>query len=198
MLPPTADSLALDAAAGSGLLTWRFRHRNIVSADMRVTACRAIKTHTPDARAAAADVDSLPFRSGTFAQIYFLEVIEHLTMDSGERALRELRRVARPGARCLITTPNYHSYWVVLEWLIDRLRLTPRLGGAQHVSHYDRRMLGEAARSAGWTTLRLGSFNHLAPLVSILSARVGARVTAWEAGRDTSIGPLLYCLCEAS
>jgi len=42
VLPPAGDSLVLDAAAGSGIMTWRFRRKGIVSADMRVSACRAV------------------------------------------------------------------------------------------------------------------------------------------------------------
>src|SRR2546427_6189911 len=115
VLPPGNGSLVLDAAAGSGILTWRFPESQIISTDMRVSACRSVRTHTPFARTTAADLCALPFLSGTFSQIYLLEAIEHLSEADGHRVLRELRRVSLTGARCLITTPNYRSPWPIVE-----------------------------------------------------------------------------------
>src|SRR2546428_5486117 len=101
VLPPTNGSLVLDAAAGSGIVTWRFQQSRIVSTDMRVSACQFVRTHTPSARAVVSELWSLPFRSGTFSQLYFLEAIEHMSEDDARNALRELRRVSAPDARGL-------------------------------------------------------------------------------------------------
>lgn len=198
VLPPKNGSLILDAAAGSGIMTWRFPGSHIVSADMRLSACRFVRTHTPHARATAAELRALPFRSGTFSQIYFLEAVEHLSEDDGRAALAELRRVARTGARCLITTPNYQSLWIVLERVLDATRLTPPMADAQHQSRYDGRSLAATAESAGWKVVRSGSFNLAAPVIGMLSARAGAWATAREAHRLGRAGTLLYSVCEAA
>jgi len=198
LLPPRNGSLILDAAAGSGIVTWRFPGSHIVSADMRVSACRFVRTHTPNARAAAGELCALPFQAGCFSQIYFLEAVEHLSGDDGRRALAELRRVARPGARCLVTTPNYHSLWVVLERLLDALRLTPPMSDAQHQSRYDGDRLAATAQDAGWNVIRSGSFNLAAPAIGMLSARAGAWATGLEAQRLGRAGTLLYSVCEAA
>ena len=71
--------------------------------------------------------------AGTFSQIYFLEALEHFSEADGHRVLHELRRVSRTGARCLITTPNYRSGWVILERLMDWMRLTPPMANGQHL-----------------------------------------------------------------
>lgn len=198
VLPPRNGSLILDAAAGSGIVTWRFPDSPIVSADMRVSACRFVRTHTPTARTAAGELCALPFQSGAFSQIYFLEAVEHLSADDGRSALAELRRVAQPGARCLVTTPNYHSLWVVIERLLDTLQLTPPMGNAQHQSRYDAESLAALARAAGWKVVRSGSFNLAAPVIGMLSARAGAWTTGREAQRLGRTGPLLYAVCEAA
>jgi len=198
VLPPRNGSLILDAAAGSGIVTWRFPDSHIVSADMRVSACRFVRTHTPNARAAAGELCALPFQSASFSQIYFLEAVEHLSEDDGRSALAELRRVARPGARCLVTTPNYHSLWVVIERALDALRLTPPMSNAQHQSRYDAGSLADIAQAAGWRVVRSGSFNLAAPMIGMLSARAGAWATGREARRLGRAGTLLYSVCEAA
>jgi len=198
VLPPVNGSLILDAAAGSGIVTWRFPESHIVSTDLRVSACQFVRTHTPGARATASELCALPFRSGAFSQIYFLEAIEHLSEQDGRVALGELRRVAHAGARCLVTTPNYNSLWVVLERALDWLHATPPMANAQHQSHYDGRSLAAAAQAAGWRVVRSGSFNLAAPVIGMLSARAGAWTTAREARGLGGAGTLLYAVCEAA
>jgi len=43
LLPPRPGLLNLDAAAGSGILTWHFRSRYVASSDMRVSAGQAVR-----------------------------------------------------------------------------------------------------------------------------------------------------------
>jgi SAM-dependent methyltransferase len=196
LLPPADDVLCLDLAAGSGILTWRFRDSRVISIDRRAAACATIRAHTPGARALVAELGCLPFRQATFSQLYFLETLEHLTTEQGREVLEEVRRVARPGARCLITTPNYRSHWVVIEWLLDALQLTPPFAGGQHVSRYNNRSLALAAESAGWRVVRLGSFNLVAPAAGVLSAAVGRKAVDIETRWAGSAGALSYVVCQ--
>jgi ubiquinone/menaquinone biosynthesis C-methylase UbiE len=198
VLPPARDSLSLDLAAGAGILTWRFRGSPVVSVDMRAHACLAIRNHTPGAHVVVAELAALPFRSATFSQVYFLETLEHLTRDEGHRVLEEVRRVTHPGGRCLITTPNYRSHWVVVEWLLDALRLTPPLTRGQHVSRYDSEALARATETTGWRVLRRGSFNLFAPLAGTFSSTIGSWAIDLEARHAGNAGALLYAVCEAA
>jgi SAM-dependent methyltransferase len=197
LLPPRRDSLALDLAAGSGIVTWRFPQSPVVSVDMRLAACRTVRGHSRDARTVAAELGRLPFRSGAFSQVYFLETLEHLTPERGRLILEEARRVSRAGARCLITTPNYRSHWILLEWLLDALRLTPPLAQGQHVTRYDRDALVRVVEGTGWQIVRVGSFNLLAPLAGAVSRTAGDWMVGVEARRAGLSGALLYAICQA-
>jgi len=198
LLPPRPGLLNLDAAAGSGILTWHFRSPYVVSSDMRVSAGQAVRAHTPGARSVVADMRALPFQSGTIDQAYFLEAIEHLSAADGQRAAGELRRTARTGGRALVTTPNYSSYWVALERLLDMLRLTPPLADAQHLTRYTADSLQRILEGCGWRVLRSGSFNLFAPFAGVMSPRAGVRAIDAELARLRRSGALLYALCEAA
>ncbi|MBI4271486.1 MAG: class I SAM-dependent methyltransferase [Candidatus Rokubacteria bacterium] len=50
------------------------------------------------------DLTRMPFRDDTFDAVVCLGVVEYL--DGDDRALREIRRVLRPGACAVISTPN--------------------------------------------------------------------------------------------
>jgi SAM-dependent methyltransferase len=49
--------------------------------------------------------DRFPYDDGSFDVVIFAEIIEHLVADPS-RALREIRRVLRPGGALVLTTPN--------------------------------------------------------------------------------------------
>jgi SAM-dependent methyltransferase len=53
--------------------------------------------------------DSLPFEKETFDLVTALDVIEHIDDDLG--ALREMRRVMKPGGLLLLTVPAYMFLW---------------------------------------------------------------------------------------
>ena len=197
LLPPVHDEWSLDLAAGSGIVTWRFPEARVVSVDMRLDACRTIHAHSPGRAVMVAELDQLPVRSAVFSQVYFLETLEHLTVEEGRCILEEARRVSRAGARCLVTTPNYRSHWILLEWLLDALRLTPPLGQGQHVSRYDRASLAGVIQGTGWRVARIGSFNLLAPLAGAISRAAGDWAVRVEARRGGSTGALLYAICQA-
>ncbi len=80
--------------------------RQVVSADP--SAERLVR-----ARARQTDVvrigarDPLPFKSGAFASVSMLDVLEH-TWDE-QSALLEVRRVLRPGGTLVITVPRRHA-----------------------------------------------------------------------------------------
>ncbi len=196
VLPPPEEGLSLDLAAGSGIVTWRFAPAPIVSIDLRADACRAIRAHTGGAPALVAELGQLPFASATFSRIYFLETLEHLTVEQGATILREVRRVARPDARLLITTPNYRSHWIVLEWLMDALRLTPPFADGQHVTRYDTGSLARAVAAPGWRVRRHGSFNVVAPFAGMVASSLGTWAVGVEAAWAGSTGALLYAVCE--
>ncbi len=64
----------------------------------------------------AADAEHLPFRDGAFDKVLCTEVLEHIPDD--QAGIRELYRVARPGADVAVSVPRYgpeRVFWT-LSW----------------------------------------------------------------------------------
>jgi len=79
-----------------------------------------------------ADARELPFKDESFDVVLALDLLAHLP-DLGQ-GLRELARVARPGAQVVVDTTNAVPLWVLaypsyVEWRPKRLALTLRAGG---------------------------------------------------------------------
>jgi SAM-dependent methyltransferase len=94
-----------------------------------------------------AGIDTMPFDDSRFDLITCLDVLEHIEDDRG--ALRQLRRVARPGAVLLVTVPAYPLLWSSHDEL------------NRHCRRYTRAELLRRAFEARWRPLRTTYFNAL-------------------------------------
>jgi SAM-dependent methyltransferase len=68
--------------------------------------------------------DGLPFPDGSFDLVFLTEVIEHL--ENHKAAIFNLARVAKPGGRLIITTPNIMRLDSRLAFLLSGLHKTKR------------------------------------------------------------------------
>jgi SAM-dependent methyltransferase len=84
-----------------------------------------------------ASLEDLPFEDDRFDLITATDVIEHLDDDVG--VLRELRRVAAPDGRLVVTVPAYQWLW------------TQHDESLHHKRRYTAERLRRAVTAAGWT-----------------------------------------------
>ena len=91
--------------------------------------------------------DSLPFEKDTFDLVTALDVVEHIDDDLG--ALREMRRVIKPGGLLLLTVPAYRFLW----GRQDDINL--------HKRRYVARELRNRLQTAGFEVERLTYMNSI-------------------------------------
>ncbi len=96
----------LDAGCGRSLFTeirpdWPF---TVVAADVDHDLIASRKAGFPDVRWLVGDAHPLPFRNESFDALFAGELVEHLP--DPRPGLAEFRRVLRPGATLILTTPN--------------------------------------------------------------------------------------------
>ncbi len=96
-------------------------------------------------RGAVADVRSLPFLDDSFDAIYSMGTIEHF--DETEQAVREMRRVLKPGGRAIIGVPNRHDPF--LRPLFATALQTVGLYGYGFEKSYSRRALRQMLERSG-------------------------------------------------
>jgi SAM-dependent methyltransferase len=92
-------------------------------------------------------LEHLPFEDGAFDLIAATDVLEHVAAE--EQALREMWRVAAPGAVLLLTVPAYMWLWTEED---------------EHLHHhrrYTRPRLRQAVERVGWETRIATYFNSL-------------------------------------
>ena len=145
----------LDAGCGSGRTMDELRRFGHVAGfdlnELGVAHARA-RGHD-DVRVAR--LEATPWSDESFDLITCLDVLEHTPDDVV--SLRELRRVARPGAALLVTVPAYQALWSSHDV------------ANHHYRRYRRPALLAAGREAGWEPVTWSYFNSilLAPAAAV-------------------------------
>jgi SAM-dependent methyltransferase len=138
------------------------------------------------------DAHALPFPDGYFDLVISCETIEHLP--SPLKALGEFYRVARPGGRLFLTTPNYFNFMGLYE-IYAKFRHSER----KRDQPFDRLQIFTQIRKqlndTGWRIIGADGTVHQLP---ILPGRNPVRLPNLESNlrlrRFLSIFALHYCL----
>ncbi|HTB70419.1 MAG TPA: methyltransferase domain-containing protein [Solirubrobacteraceae bacterium] len=149
-----ARAQILDAGCGSGRNMIDFaRHGSVTGVELSETSVDLARKREAG-EVIEGSVLEMPFEAGAFDVAASLDVIEHLEDDLA--ALRELRRVVKPGGALLVTVPAYQWLW----------------SGHDEVNHhhrrYTRRSLQRVGEQAGWRQVRTTYFNSLLLPAAIL------------------------------
>jgi SAM-dependent methyltransferase len=149
-----AQARILDAGCGSGRNMVELAHHGIVTGVELSGTSVQLAREREAGEVLEGSVMDMPFDESSFDLTVSLDVIEHLEDDVG--ALRELRRVTKPGGALLVTVPAYQWLW----------------SGHDEINHhhrrYNRRALLAAAREGGWQLESSTHFNFLLLPVAIL------------------------------
>jgi SAM-dependent methyltransferase len=96
----------LDAGCGRGEYVLALRQRGVEAFGLEYLADK-VAAHVrgvPPGCILRADLDNLPYADGAFDTVFLNEVLEHVPHE--RRALREVRRVLRPGGTLIVLSPN--------------------------------------------------------------------------------------------
>jgi len=94
---------------GAGVSPMTENYPKACFSDLSQEAMRYLREKKGIRQALTLDVCHIPFSSGQFSCVVCSEVLEHIEED--EAALREMRRVLKPGGSLILTVPAHHRYW---------------------------------------------------------------------------------------
>ncbi len=171
-IPPADDSVILDCACGRGFYLNMYRYVStcrLVGLELDAAIIQKARRnvgHLPGITLTRGDIYALPFPDAHFDGVILSEILEHV--DDDVAALREVRRVLKPGGVAAITVPNanYPFLWDPINWTLERafnarIRRGPLAGiWANHVRLYRREQLRAAVEDAGFIVEQERAFTH--------------------------------------
>src|SRR5437763_60208 len=198
MLPVAASELAVDAGCGSGVIADYLASSGAevigVDANPEAIDFASAEFVRPNLRFVRGLVDDALQLERAADMFYSLEVIEHIYRPQGLAMLRNFHRLLRRGGQVLITTPNYRSYWPLLEWTLDTFALAPAMAGEQHVERYHRKKLREVAREAGFTVDTISTICFVSPFLAPLSWSLATMAAKGELRLPLPLGCILVAV----
>ena len=126
-----------------------------------------------------------------FDFVYSMEVIEHFYPHEIRKYLASLEHIGRKNTRYCITTPDYLSFWPLIEWSMDRLKLTPKMAQHQHLTKFSKSTLSTTLEESGFEVLAIYNFCGMCPFFAHLSLRLSAGIDKIE--KSLGYGNLICC-----
>jgi SAM-dependent methyltransferase len=131
----------------------------------------------------------LPFEDETFDKITMIEVIEHIHPYIALKTLEEAKRVLKKDGRIILTTPNYLSHWVVLEWILEKRSLVKYHD--QHISKFTPNSITKFLEGAGLEIMKFNTIFVLAPFLAGLNQSLASRLHGMESKSRLNLGSIL-------
>ncbi len=151
----------LELGYGTGEFTRRVApsRARLVALDLSTDLLRKARERVPGSvRFMIGDAHLVPFDSGAFDAVYGCSVLHRLNV---EVALREVRRVLRPGGHLVFSEPNLQNPQVALMFKVRALR--PCFGVSEDEMAFTRRHVMSLLRRLGFTCISVRQFDFLHP-----------------------------------
>jgi len=194
--------LEIGCGAGNLLVQAAIRGSHPIGLDLSMQALTFVRSRLEriisgkDAISGFACIQSvgelLPFGDESFDFVLLSEVVEHL--EQPQITIHEASRVLRPGGRLMVTTPNYRSFWPIMEWTVDRLNLAPKMGGEQHICKFYPSALQDLMVKSGLGLEYFGTIYSLSPFLSLVSSEWAMRGLARELTSHSRLGMILVAV----
>lgn len=144
-------NVGLDLGCGDGSnLQWLHLHfSHLYGSDYNMLRLLRAAKLPIDARLFMADICNYPVEDNCFDVIFFNHVLEHIPDD--DAALREVRRILKPGGLLILGVPNEGAaFWQLAYRLQPRTRAT-----SDHVQFYTAGSIAGKCEAAGLTVQKI-------------------------------------------
>jgi 2-polyprenyl-3-methyl-5-hydroxy-6-metoxy-1,4-benzoquinol methylase len=136
---------------------------------------------------------NIQLEDGSFDVITIIELVEHIDRGQAIDLFKRAYNLLKPGGRLIITTPNYFSFWPLLQLIVSRVSAISY--GHQHINRYTLKKLKKDISSTGFVDLSMGTFLFAAPYFASLNWNLSDCIDRIEQGiHCLGLGSLVFCV----
>jgi 2-polyprenyl-3-methyl-5-hydroxy-6-metoxy-1,4-benzoquinol methylase len=183
-LPPLKSNNVLDIGCGSGVVSDYLAEKAelVIGVDGNINAIEFAKKKFIKENLVFQHclVDENYGLEASFDKIYCFELIEHIYYEQSVIMLDNFFRLLKYEGKVLITTPNYRSFWPIIEFIMDNFNLAPRMNGDQHVEHFNKNKLFKLAYDTNFDIISYHTINLMAPWLSGINYKIAEKINNFE------------------
>jgi SAM-dependent methyltransferase len=105
----------LDIGCGIGSYTYLIDRSDCFGIDVDINALKTAKRYCSNSNFILASVLNLPFKNEIFDIIFMWGVIEYIEKETEKKAIQEVHRTLTPGAKFLLSAPNYNFIFNIVD-----------------------------------------------------------------------------------
>ncbi len=105
----------LDIGCGIGSYTYLIDRNDCVGIDLDINALKRAKKNCPNSEFILASVSNLPFKDEIFDLVFMWEVLEYIENQTESKALENIYRTLIVGAILLLSAPNHHIIYNIMD-----------------------------------------------------------------------------------
>ena len=132
-----------------------------------------------------------------FDVITFIEVIEHIERNHAIKMLSSAKAMLKKSGTLIVTTPNYHSAWGLLEKVVNQVAEVTY--EEQHINRYSSSRLRDDLYLAGFSEVKVSSFLSASPFIASANWDASKKLSRNEIYRGIfrPLGFLLIAIARA-
>jgi len=184
----------LNVACSAGTLDPLLKVENVVGLDFSLKQLLFASTNNTSEQNSyvCGDACRLPVKSGCFDLVVASEFIEHIDTSSFNAFLDEIHRVLKPGGEVILTTPNYLSFWPVLEMALNKFGDVDYT--EQHINKFTPSRLSKSIIAKNqFEVLEIKPFLLFSPFFALANWKLADSVFEMETPLSDLAGFLIYC-----
>ena len=120
----------------------------------------------------------IPLKSNSVDTISLIELIEHLNNRDLIFLIKECKRVLKKDGIIHLSTPNYYSFWPILEILINYFSSLSYKH--QHINKFNRKKLLNFFKKNGFFIKKYETFIFISPFLALFSFKISIIVSKFE------------------
>lgn len=192
--------VVLDAGCGSGnvVLEYASKVKSITGVDNNKNCIKFLNSKIKssgiiNANVLCRNLVKDDFGKNKYSKILLTEVVEHFSDNDVRIVLKKINKSLGKNGKLLVTTPNYHSAWSVIEKTIDLFELSPKLWGEQHLIKFTPEKFRDIFEECGYKVEKMGTLNLMSPIAAYASQSLADRLSRIEFNMPL-IGNLLFAV----
>lgn len=123
-------------------------------------------------------IEELKFKPESFDYVFIIEVLEHLPLEQVKSTLKSVKRIMKKNGGLIITTPNNHSLWPLIEWLWNKVSEIKYQ--EQHITKFNRKETTKLLDEIGFKVVDCRTIFVVSPFIALLSPKLAEKILELE------------------